>query len=394
MAKSWKSFVKPQATPADTGAAAPAPNWQELAQQNETLRQLLQERSQLEQQMQQLAGQPPADAPPDRYEIPSFGQRKKNDAQWQQQKEEQKKLAQQKEANRREAMRAWEAKKAAQVQKTQLARKVIAPAPQPTAKPKPIVAAANALQKWKANKKQSTESNKPKPAKVAKALERARDFKKQVSSGSGLKDTWEQLKALKQQKRAEQPTKPSALSTAFEKLRNKPQVNELRNGIKKVKERSPKERVERLKQKAEPFKQIGKQVQKLELVRPKMQVLQKAKENLKLDEKREQVLEKLRLKKKLEAQWEQGSQKIEDLMALKADAEKKWKEFKEMEAGEKGFDEDADPKEPSTDAKAEEKRQAEKEEQRRQQREEERRQQRQEQRREERRSERKKDKYS
>lgn len=393
MAKSWKSFVKPQATSDNAGEAAPAPNWQELAQQNETLQQLLQERAQLEQQMQQLTGQPKPDAPTDKYsnEIPSFGQRKKNDGAWQQQKEEQKKQAQQREANRRDAMRAWEAKKAAQAQKTQLARKALNPAP---AQPKLVMAAGKALQQLKALKKQQAQRQ---PEKLANALERAKDLKKQVSSGGKLKDTWEQLKALKQQKRNEQPGKRSALNTAFEKLKNKPRpaVNELRKGIKKIKERSPKEIVERLKQKkAELLKPLGKQAEKLDIIRPKIQNLQKAKENLKLEEKREQLLEKLRLKKKWEAQWDRGAQKVEDLMAQKAEAEKKWKEIKEMEAGEKSFEDDAPKKEQQSDAKAEEKRQAEKEEQRRKEREEQRRQQRQEQRREERRSERKKDKYS
>jgi hypothetical protein len=189
MAKSWKSFVKPQATPDNTGEAAPAPNWQELAQQNETLQQLLQERAQLEQQMQQLTGQPSADAPPDRYsnEIPSFGQRKKNDAQWQQQKEEQQRQAKQREANRREAMREWEAKKAALAQKTKLGRTVANPAPNPTAKPKPVAAAGKALQKLKGLKKQQAESKKPKPDTDKQAWERTNAQKKDAQPGSGRK---------------------------------------------------------------------------------------------------------------------------------------------------------------------------------------------------------------
>jgi hypothetical protein len=224
--------------------------------------------------------------------------------------------------------------------------------------------------------------------------------KKRCTARQWTQNTWEQLKALKQQKRAAQaqrPSKRTSLDDAFEKQRSKlkPLVNELRSVSQKPKEKPIKESFERLKQKADkPLKQIGEQAKKLELARPKAQYLQKAKESLKLEEKREQVLEKLRLKKKLEAQWDRGNQKVEDLMALKTDAEKKWKEFKEMEAGEKNFDDDAPQKEQPNDTKAEEKRQAEKEEQRRREREAERRQQRQDQRREERRSERKKDKYS
>jgi hypothetical protein len=58
MAKSWKSFVKPTGGTEQPAEQPVLPDMAAMAAQNEALQQLLEERKQLEEQMQELTGQP------------------------------------------------------------------------------------------------------------------------------------------------------------------------------------------------------------------------------------------------------------------------------------------------------------------------------------------------
>jgi hypothetical protein len=400
MAKSWKSFVQPQAA-ADKPDEAPAmPNWQELAQQNEALQQLMEERAQLEQRMQQLTGQPDAGAPPDRYsnEMPSFSERKKNDARWQAQRNR----AQQKEAERQKEQGFWEGRKKAPPAPAGLKDKTAAKPKEPKRperRPGPERPRQKAKAKTRPKLKGRAEKLLPPDAKAA--IQKA-------------KDTWQDRRALAQRKKDEWQQKKAQAKKVVEKLRAlKKQVPPVAALVRQVKKDGLKETAQRVRKAAQ--KALGNEAKalrpKLEPLRKKGQALLKAKEQLRLEEKREQLREKLRLKKKLQEQFEGGKAKVADLMALKTDTEQKIKELRNMEKmGGDGFEPKERQKEegPATgtddgqrqpnETKAEERKQAEKEEQQRQQREEERRQQRREerqaQRREEKRQERKKDKYS
>ncbi len=409
MAKSWKSFVKNNNKAEASGNEPSLPDMQALAAENEVLRELLEERQRLEKQMQDITGQQKdSQQAADRYsnEIPSFGQRKKNDTEWQRQKARLLK----KEEERKQEFKKWEERKTALAQKIkQSDEKIKAAEKLKLAWEQKIEAlrkkremAAGFLQRPAVQKKE-----KPKDDFAERGNKKPAGKEKPKTVKDNATGAVNRLKALnKEKKKAEgffEKTAPVA-KPFFERVKKNPkeELKSLPDKIKKlVKEKDTF---------AKPLKEIK---DKLTLVKEKAKVLQKPAGNL--DEKREQLKEKLLLKKKLEQQFEQrgkkGFESAEDLMTLKTDAEKKIKaieeadDFDKREKKKPASEPEPKPKEPDPvkseerkEAEKDERKEAEKEEEKKKKREEERKEnrlrERQEQRREERKSERKKDKYN